>query len=278
MSAIGQIDSATLANSVYNTTKNSSAGQTDAAKKTQSQSPYGNTVGDAKLSEAGAKYYEELKSKYSDMDFVLVSNDKVDQAEQLAAKYANPDKTLVLIDAEKVEKMAEDEEYRKSIENTIETSGAKLDELAASLEKSGMSGNVAGFGISVKDDGTTSYFAVLKDSSDAQKARIEKQAAEKREAKKAEQKKADKKAQEKKLEESGKGFRAKGPKSPDQEGMRLGRGKKLSDAEAEGLTTVSANSVDELLQKVSDTVIARMSDNIRTPEEMQVGQHFDMKW
>lgn len=33
----------------------------------------GKTIGQAKLSEKAKKYYEELKSKYQNMDFILVS-------------------------------------------------------------------------------------------------------------------------------------------------------------------------------------------------------------
>ena len=48
--------------------------------------------------------------------------------------------------------------------------------------------SVKGFGMQVNDDGTASYFAVLKKSSAAQKQRIEKNAEKKKEAKKAEAK------------------------------------------------------------------------------------------
>ena len=102
MSAIGQVD--TGVNTQYDTSTK---------KTSQTNTSYGNTVGDPKLSDKAAKYYEQLKKKYSDMDFVLVSNDSVDGAEQKAAKYANANRTMVLIDADKIEKMAEDEDYRK---------------------------------------------------------------------------------------------------------------------------------------------------------------------
>ena len=62
---------------------------TSTKKTSQTNASYGNTVGDPKLSDKAAKYYEQLKKKYSDMDFVLVSNDSVDGAEQKAAKFAN---------------------------------------------------------------------------------------------------------------------------------------------------------------------------------------------
>ena len=108
LSAIGQVDAGI--NTAYDTSTK---------KTSQTKTSYGNTVGDPQLSDKAAKYYEQLKKKYSDMDFVLVSNDEVDGAEQKAAKYANSNRTLVLIDADKIEKMAEDEDYRKKYEDII---------------------------------------------------------------------------------------------------------------------------------------------------------------
>ena len=72
----------------------------------------GRTVGNPELSEKAAKYYEQLKSKFGNMEFVLVSKDMKEQAQANASSYANTSKTVVLIDEEKIEKMAEDEKYR----------------------------------------------------------------------------------------------------------------------------------------------------------------------
>ena len=72
----------------------------------------GKTIGQPKLSEKAAKYYEELKSKYKNMDFILVSKDMKEMAKANAGSFANPQKMVVLIDEEKIERMAEDEKYR----------------------------------------------------------------------------------------------------------------------------------------------------------------------
>ena len=64
----------------------------------------GRTIGDVKLSDEAAKYYEQLKNKYSNMEFVLVSKDMKEQAQAQAASFANPAKMVVLIDEEKIEK------------------------------------------------------------------------------------------------------------------------------------------------------------------------------
>ena len=83
----------------------------------------GKTIGDPQLSEKAQKYYEQLRKKFSNMDFILVSADKKEEAQANAAQYANANHTVVLIDTDKIEKMAEDEAYRKKYEGII--SGAQ---------------------------------------------------------------------------------------------------------------------------------------------------------
>ena len=108
----------------------------------------------------------------------------------------------------------------------------------------------------INDGGTASFFAVLEKSSAAQKARIEKKAAEKKEAKKAAEKKAEKKEKEEKLKES----------------------KQTDDIEDEDTITITASSIEELIQKIKDYDFAGRSDNVQTAEEKQVGQHIDYRW
>ena len=92
-----------------------SAAAVEAKKKTEqtqnekSGSVSGKTIGSPKLSKKAADYYESLKKKYSNMDFILVSEDKKEQAKAQASSYANASKMVVLIDEDKVERMAEDE-------------------------------------------------------------------------------------------------------------------------------------------------------------------------
>lgn len=47
--------------------------EAEAAKKT---SVSGRTIGNPELTEKAAKYYEELKKKYGNLDFILVSKDQ----------------------------------------------------------------------------------------------------------------------------------------------------------------------------------------------------------
>ena len=95
-----------------------------------------------------------------------------------AASFANPNKMVVLIDEEKIERMAEDEQFRKKYEGIIASAGTKLPELGQAI---GNTSGVKGFGMQVNDDGSTSFFAVMQKSFDAQAKRIEEIRAEKRE-------------------------------------------------------------------------------------------------
>lgn len=239
MSAVGQVDAGTT--SRYENNKVSST-----------RSDYGNTIGDVKLSDQGAKYYEELKKKYSGMDFVLVSNDEVDGAEQKAAKYANANRTLVLIDEDKIEKMAEDDEYRKKYENIIGNADSQLEQMKQKLG-SGTLANVKTFGIKVDDGGNSSYFAVVDKSLATQKERIEKTHEKNAEERKA----ADKKASADRLENA--------------------REKYKTGTKGEDLETISASTVDELIKKLNDNYYAGLSDKALTEQEKMLGTNLDFK-
>ncbi len=220
---------------------------------------YGKTIGDAKLSKEGAEYYEKLKKQYGNMDFILVSKDQKANAQSTACKYADPHKTAVLIDEEKTERMATDENYRKQYEGIIKNAASGLSQLKAKMEASGQSNNVIGYGMKVNDGGTASFFAVMKKSGDSQKARIEKKAEKKKAERKAAEKKAEKKDKEERLKEAR---------------MERAQSSKVSN---EDTVTIEANSMEELLQKISDYNFNYMSDNVETEAETMVGHNIDFK-
>ncbi|MCR5733710.1 MAG: DUF6033 family protein [Lachnospiraceae bacterium] len=166
--------------------------------KTEKSKVSGKTIGEPRLSDKAKKYYEELKQKYGKMDFILVSSDQKDYAKQMAGSYANPDKMVVLIDEEKIERMAEDEDFRKQYEGLIEAAATNIPKLKNALDQNG---NVAGYGMQVNDNGTASFFAIMKKASDDQAARIEEKRAEKKEEAKLQKKKDEKAEKEEKLQE-----------------------------------------------------------------------------
>lgn len=129
------------------------------------------TIGSPKLSEKASEYYKELQNKYKDMDFVLVSSDKMEEVKKNAQFFGRKDKTVVLIDEEKVERMAEDKDFRQKYESIIDTAHKKLPEIKNALDQMGI--NAKNYGFSVNDDGTTSFFATLEKSSKAQADRIQ---------------------------------------------------------------------------------------------------------
>lgn len=213
----------------------------------------GKTIGNPKLSDEASKYYEKLKAKYSNMDFILVSKDQKEYAKSQAASYANANKMVVLIDEEKIERMATDEKYRKQYEKIIANAASGLSQLSTKLSSTGA--NVKGYGMQVNDNGVATYFAVLEKSSTAQKERIEKKAAQKKEAARAEKKKAEKKEQEERLKRSDK--------------------EKTSVKGSDDTVTITASSIDELLRKIQDQSQMFLSDVTQSSTEKQVGQRFD---
>lgn len=213
----------------------------------------GKTIGNPKLSDEASKYYEKLKAKYSNMDFILVSKDQKEYAKSQAASYANANKMVVLIDEEKIERMATDEKYRKQYEGIIANAASGLSQLSTKLSSTGA--NVKGYGMQVNDNGVATYFAVLEKSSTAQKERIEKKAAQKKEAARAEKKKAEKNEQEERLKRSDK--------------------EKTSVKGSDDTVTITASSIDELLRKIQDQSQMFLSDVTQSSTEKQVGQRFD---
>ena len=180
----------------------------------------GRTVGNPELSEKAAKYYEQLKSKFGNMEFVLVSKDMKEQAEANATAYANSSKTVVLIDEEKIERMAEDEKYRSQYESLISSAAANLNQIKTGLSQGS---GVTSYGIKINDNGTASYFAVIDKSLAAQKERIEKN--------------AEKKAEEKK---------AAAKKEKEEKADKL-KANKAEESKKSDTVTVTASSVEELL-------------------------------
>ena len=125
MSNISQI-----ADNVAGYDKTSKSGD---SKKTSQTKSYGQTIGKPELSDKASKYYEELKKKYSNMNFILVSEDQKENAKANAASFANASNMVVLIDEDKIERMAEDENYRKQYEGIIANAASGLNKLSSSL-------------------------------------------------------------------------------------------------------------------------------------------------
>lgn len=229
------------------------AGATNAyeAKKADKKAKIsGQTVGTPKLSEKAQKYYEELKKKYGDMEFILVSRDMKDTAKAQAGSYGKPGQTVVLIGEDEIERMASDDNFRKKYEGIIANAKNQIAQLKDGLDKAGIKAD--SFGIQVNDNGTATLFATLEKNSAAQKERIEKGA-----EKKAAQRQTDKKAAARKKAETA---------AED----------KRTESEHDTIT-FTGNTVEELLKKVYDYNIMSLSNNVETEAEKMLGQSFDLR-
>ena len=243
------------------------------------KSEYGISIGDVKLSDAANEYYKDLKSKFHNAEFILVSKDMKAQVQANASAYGNVNKMVVLIDEEKLERMATDESFRKKYEGIIAMSQQQLAQAKNSLSSSGAT--VKNFGMSVNEDGSTDFFATLEKSSADQTKRLEKQKAAKKEHKLKEKKQAEKKAKKEALEE--KLEQKRHEKKLEKEAML----DKLTDKADDEMDTefdpfapddkeyvqFHASTMDDLVGQVSH--YAYESRNVMTEQEMSVGQNID---
>lgn len=208
----------------------------------------GRTYGEPELSEAGMKYYNSLRQKFGRMNFVLVSSDKKAEADAKKGSFAVAGKMTVLIDEEKIERMATDEKYRKQVEATIANASSGVNQLQKQLAKSNTKVNA--FGMSIKKDGTAEFFAVMDKSFKSQSERLAKKREEAKKTKREEAKKAQK----------------------EEAAERI---KNRAEEDDEDTVTITASSPEELLRKIQDYQFNLQSDNVVTEEEKQIGQKFD---
>ncbi len=225
---------------------------------------YGMTIGDVQLSDKAKDYLGKLQSKFHGMEFITVSKDMKAQVQQNAAAYGNANKMVVLIDEEKLERMATDESFRKKYEGIIASSQSKMMQAKMGLSSSGS--NVKNFGMSVDSNGKESFFATVGKSQDLQKKRIEKKAAEKKEQKIKEKKKAEKKAQEERIN---KAKDSKAEKAKDKDDTDI--------YEDEEFEIIEANSLDDLLSKVQTYSYNNAASRVMTDTERAVGTRVDFK-
>lgn len=238
---------------------------------------YGFTIGDVKLSDTAADYYSKLKAKFGNMEFIVVSKDMKAQVQANAAAYGNANKQVVLIDEEKLERMATDEDYRNKYEGIIAMSQAKLLEAKSSLASSGAA--VKNFGMSVSSDGTEKFFATVEKSQDLQKERIERKAEEKRAHKKAEEKKARKEAEKERIEKNREERRAEKKEAQERISEDLADAASEEDIipEEKEYVTISSHTLSDLVRSVQTYSYDSAAGHVMTDAERMVGSHIDFK-
>lgn len=242
---------------------------------------YGTVIGDVSLSKEASDYYDKLKAKFGGMDFILVSKDQKAAVQANVSRYGNAKKTVVLIDDEKLERMATDKDYREKYEGLISMAQNQLASMKNDLSSSGAA--IKNFGMSVNEDGSTNFFAVMEKSSKQQAERIEKKREEKAQAKK-EAKKADaKKAKEKKAEEKAEAKKAeKKEKEEKIKSDRLSQDDEDVEVKGQGrghrsYTELSSSSLEDLVSAVRNAAYAQSEGNVQTATEKAVGGSIDFK-
>lgn len=267
------VQSDSYAASAYaQTTTKTQKEDTGATRQSSQTKNYGKTIGDPKLSDEAAKYYDQLKSKFGNMDFILVSKDMKEQAKAMASSFANPNKMVVLIDEEKLERMATDEAFRNKYEGIIANAKSGLSQLKQSI---GSSQQVKGYGMLLNDGGNASFFAVIDKSLAAQRERIEKKSAEKKEAAKADARRQEKKKAEEKRKEAAS---EKTDKTREETGRTYRDTLKDYGIEEDDDTIIiTASSAEELERLVNDYFYNQRSNQVMTPQEKMVGQNMDFR-
>ena len=265
--------------SAENTKADTSAKESSASKvETKTWSPidtasslvpkktdYGYTIGNVNLSEKAAEYYKSLKGKFGNMEFIAVSKDMKEQVKQNAAAYGNSRKQVVLIDEEKLERMAVDEDYRNKYEGIIAMSQMKLTEAKNSLASTGAS--VKNFGMSVDENGNEKFFATLEKSTELQKERIEKKAEEKKELKAKEKKAAEKEALDVLLEKDSEERKAENEEISE----------RIDTDEHKDYVMIEAFSMHQLVDKVQNYSYDQASANVMTEAERSLGTQIDFR-
>ena len=119
-------------------------------RKSEKAESVKNTIGKPEISKETSGYYEQLKEKYKDVEFVLVEDEQIGNAKQLASNVKSDKKNV---------KIKVDEAVRTKNEQLIADGLAQLPGMKEQLEGAGIEAKF--FGMEFNDDGTVSYFAVL---------------------------------------------------------------------------------------------------------------------
>lgn len=225
-------------------TKNNQANKTKQTGKAS-------VADNVKLSNKAKALLEELKEKYSDMDFMVANYSSDEEAQQYLSQGNKA--FSVLIDPEDLEEMANNEDVKNKTLSLLDDARQNLTSLQSQLEEDGET-SVKSLGVTINTDGKVSYFAELEKMSQNQKDRIEKIKENKAEEKAAADKKAAKKEREEWIDAA----------KADRFHTNL--------PQIDKHTTVQAESIDELLDKIRNV----NWDEIPEEKTAPMGRRFDL--
>lgn len=160
-------------NSYYNSSVKKSGGQTKTSKTDSSKKAdkTGKTDKDpVQLSNKAKALLKELKRTYSNMDFMVADYESEEEASNYLSRGMK--EYSVLIDAEELERMANDEDVKKQNLTFLDEAVGKLDEMKDQLGEH--KDDVMRMGIAIGKDGQISYFAELEKAGARQKEFIDK--------------------------------------------------------------------------------------------------------
>lgn len=202
--------------SVQNRKSQSKTSMSDSSQKADKS---GKANGSVQLSDKAKSLLQELKKKYTNMDFIVADYDSEEEAASYLSRGTK--EYSVLIDPEELERMASDDSVKEQNLTLLDEAVGKLDEIKNQLGDH--KDEVISMGITIGKDGEMSFFAELEKAGERQKEFIDsiregrKEAVEKSAADKAD------------------------PRHPYAHGYE--RGKR---------TTVHASTAEELLDKISN--------------------------
>lgn len=226
--------------SSYNNAVNSKKQATESKSATQTGS-----IGEAGLSQKAQALLEKLRKSYGDMDFMVADFDKGDNAKDILSRGTK--EVSVIFSSSELEKMASDEKYEKEYMERVQGALRMSEQInrefgfTSAFGKKSDNSEISRIGISFNSNGTTSFFAELEKSSARQREHIEKAREEKRAARKEQEKKE----------------RLENRYVREDVGVKR--------------TTVQANSLEELLEKIRGVDW----DSIKAENRPQSGGRFD---
>ena len=223
-----------LNNETVAKSKPDKAKEADKANKTESA--YAN------LSDAAKKLLEELKEKYSNMDFMVANYSSEEEAQAMLSRGTK--EYSVLIEPELLEKMAADEATKEKYLGIIDEATGNIKSMREQLSDDETK-EVKSIGMSIDANGKVTYFATLEKMNERQRERIEKAREEKKEEK-AEA--AKKEAEAKKLEKADNPYK-----------------------EPRKVTTLKADTTEGLLELIRNL----NWDEVKAEQQVNAGMRFD---
>lgn len=153
-------------NSVQNKKGPNKTSKTNSSKKADGT---GKTNNNVQLSDRAKALLQELKKKYSNMDFIVGDYESDEEAASYLSRGTK--EYSVLIDAEELESMASDDEIKNRNLSLLDEAVDQLDDVKNQLGDS--KDDVLHIGIKIGKDGELSYFAELEKSGERQKEFVE---------------------------------------------------------------------------------------------------------